>query len=399
MAKSIDQFQRDFDRYIETTRTTWDVPGIAVAVVKDGRTVFIKGYGVRDLATGKKVDSHTVFQLASLSKTFASTLAGVLSDRGRLKWDAPVNRYLPQLLIGSEEQTKQITLRHILSHTTGFPAHAGDPRIEGAEGFDAIIKSFEKLKILYPPGKVFDYQNVIYSLSGSVIEKVLGMSYSEAVQSYLFWPLNMNDASLGFDSLIQTNNRAVPYRYVNGGHVAVAYSKNYYTVLPAAGVNASIADMAEWIKLHTGSTKPTWDMTGAIIGSATLSMIHKPFVSSPAETHRMRRYTGRVDKTYYGLGWRIYHYGGHNVICHAGMLNGFKSLLSFSPETHTGIVLLSNSTSPVLGIIRSYFFDQLFDLSFVDWNKDFKDSEIKAKAKKASRKAHGKKKKRKAKRR
>ncbi|HLD46035.1 MAG TPA: serine hydrolase domain-containing protein, partial [bacterium] len=345
-----------------------------------------KGYGVRDYTSNAKVSKHTVFQLASLSKTFTSVLLGVLIDNKRLSLDDPIVKFLPDLVLGSPEHTKKIKVRHLLNQTTGFPSHSGDVRIEGGESFDQIIKSFSNLKILNGPGQVHSYQNVLYALAGKIIEEVTQMSFAQAVRYYLFTPLQMNDASVGRQAFKLAINRALPFRYIGGTHKQIPVSYDYYTVAGAAGVNASIADMAQWLNFTAGTIPLVPLANMPVISLATLQSLQKPSVSSPAETSRMRPYRERVTRTHYGLGFRISDWAGHRIVYHGGMVDGMKSILAFDPQKKAGIVILVNSNTPALGIIRSYFFDKLYGLNDIDWNQRFKQQELQAAQKKKARK-------------
>ena len=366
--------------------STWGVPGLAIGIVKDGEVIYEKAFGVKNLESHEKIDIHTVFQIASLSKTFTATLAGLYEEQNKISFSAPVTKYIPGLLLGSEDQTQKITLKSILSHTTGFPSHAGDPMIEGGQSFDDILKNFASLKILYEPGNVYDYQNVIYSIAGKSIENKIKQPFATLIKDKIFIPLDMQDASVGKDNFLNTTNKASPYVYniYKREHLPVPYSTKYYVVSPAAGVNASIADMTKWLIFQMGQSEP-------IMKPETLKMLQSPIVKSPEETQRMKLFPGRVPTTYYGLGWRIYDYAGTKMINHSGMLNGFKSLLAFLPDQNIGMVILGNTTSKALGILRSAFFDEYLNLPKVDWNQYFKVDEEKAALAQAKRMQYRKK--------
>lgn len=373
-AASFNKKLSDFDTAVKETMDAWNLPGLAIAIVKDGEIVYIKGHGVKQIGNPDKVNTHTVFQIASLTKTFTSTLVGMMAEQRKLSFNTPISKFKPDLVLGSPEQTQKITLKHVLSHTTGFPGYAGDPSIESGQSYENILDTFTKLKILYEPGMVHDYQNVIYSIAGDALVQTLDKPYEKIVEEYIFEPLQMTDASVGKEQLLATSNRAYPYIYNNykKQHVEVPYSTKYYTVSPAAGINASISDLAKWLKFQMGDS-------GFIMSPDTLKKLQSPVAKSPSETWRMRPYTGRVSQTHYGMGWRIYDYAGHTMVNHGGMLNGFKSILAFLPDQNVGIVLLSNSTSKALGILRSTFFDAFLDLPKVDWNDHFADPKDKKK--------------------
>lgn len=384
-AETVRKVLPKFEKTIKTVMETWQQPGLAVAVVSDGEVVFEKGFGVRSLTSQDKITTHTVFQIASLSKTFTATLMGILADQRMISLNDPLRKYLPNLVLGSDEQTQQIKLWHILSHTTGFVGHAGDPKIEGGETYQSVLASFEILKILYAPGLVHDYQNVLYSLVGDVVEKVAKKSFADEMKQLVFIPLGMTDASLGWEDLQNTFDKALPYVYRNKEQKPVPYSTRYYATLPAAGINASIDDMAKWLLFQMEDNPP-------LMSQSMLKKLHTQVISSPSENARMRPFRERVSRTWYGLGFRIYDYAGHVMITHGGMLNGFKSMLAYLPEERVGLVMLTNSTSPAIGILRTTFFDSVLGLNPIDWNTQFKEKENAMPVKKVVKKRSVKKK-------
>ncbi len=373
----VDNFLGRLESYIQEIRTTWQPPAMAVGVVEKGQIKFVKAYGIKKQGESSPVDEHTIFQIASLSKTFASTLAGELADEGKISFDDKLVKYFPDIVLGTPEHTKKVTLGHILSHTTGFAGHAGDSKLNGDESFDNIMDSLSALKVSVEPGRIHSYQNVIYGLSGDMMEKATGDTYAHLVTSHLLEPLQMTDTTLGKDALFANPNRTHPHNYGRNNHSLIDYNTGYYKTLPAAGVNSSITDVTKWLKFHMdkGVMLAPDGNYYQLVSEKNMALIHSPIVKTPAETARMNRGNPLITDTYYGYGWRVYHYNGRPMYMHGGMLRGYRSLLAYLPEEQVGIVILANSTAPVTGILRSWFFDRALGLPEVDYNKITKDKE------------------------
>lgn len=348
----LNQILADFDLFVHYTLEDWEIPGAAIGIVHQDSIVFLKGYGVRKIGENKKIDANTVFRIASVSKGFASTLAGLLVDEGILHWDDRLIEHLPNLIVGSASRTKQMTLRHLVSHTTGIVPHAFDNLIESNTDYRTIVDELKTAGSIGPVGSTYAYQNVVYSLIGDVIEKAANESYKTLVEDRLFRPLGMDDASIGWAGLLSTDNRASPHIQRYYKYRAVRDRRAYYSVNPAAGVNASITDMSKWLKAQMGGFPH-------IIPPFVLEQIHTPVIRTPGERRRYY-WNGRVSSTQYGLGWRIFDYAGHNMITHSGGIQGYLAQLAFIPEEGVGIVILFNSRR--IDYLVPTFFDMFLGL-------------------------------------
>ncbi len=325
----------EYDNLIREIMDEWDLPGAAVAVVKDHRILFLKGYGVRKLGLPEQVDTHTVFRLASVSKTFASTLTGLLVKDGLLDWDDPAIRYVPDLCLQDSAVTCGLTIRHILSHTSGLIPHAYDNLIESNIPFDRVLDQLKTVDIVGPLGSCYGYQNVLFSLVGDIAAKAAVTPYDKLLEYRLFWPLGMHDASVGWDGLMASPNRAAPHVIRRGAWRAVKDKKAYYRMPAAAGVNASISDMSRWLLAQMGQMPH-------IIPDTVLSDLHTPLVRTPGEIPRYN-WNGRLRNAHYGLGWRIFDWAGHCMVFHSGGVEGYLSQVGFMPELGIGVAVLLNS--------------------------------------------------------
>ncbi|MDZ7303294.1 MAG: beta-lactamase family protein [candidate division KSB1 bacterium] len=336
-----------YDEFVEQTLQEYGVPGAAIAIVDHGEVVYLKGFGVRELGRPEMITPHTVFRIASLSKGFAAVLTGLLVQDGILNWDDRVTKYLPDFSLRDLHHAHALTIRHILSHTSGLPAHAYDNLLDARVPFDAIVEQLKNAPILFPAGKLYAYQNVVYSLIGPVIESATGKEYPNLLRKRLFIPLAMHDASLSYEELLADTNRATPHIRRRHRWMPMGIKNTYYSVLPAAGINASIFDMAQWLRALLGGMP-------AIVPPEIVQQITEPLIRTPREKRRLN-WNGHVRDAYYGLGWRILDYEGMKLIFHSGGVRGYRAQIAFIPEEKVGIVVLLNAE--VANHFASAFFD------------------------------------------
>ena len=351
-ASHLNQVLNNFDKFVQYTLEEWDIPGVAVTVVHQNQIVLLKGYGVRRVGRPEPIDIHTVFRIASVSKGFASALTGLLVQESQLNWEDRVIKYLPNFTLKDSSNTRNLTIKHILSHTSGLMPHAYDNLIEYNVPYHDIIKELKDIPVVAPVGTQYGYQNVIYSLISDIIKAVTGKKYENLVEERLFEPLGMKDASIGWNAWMAEPNRASPHIRRYAKWTPATDKRAYYSVLPSAGINASISDMAQWLRAQMGGMP--W-----VITTETLQKIQTPLIRTRRE---MRRYywNGRLRNAHYGLGWRIFDYAGHTMITHSGGIQGYLAQIGFIPEQDIGIVVLYNSRR--IDFLLPTFFDMYLNL-------------------------------------
>ena len=359
-AKPLNAVLPQFDQDVERIFGAYHIPGAAVAVVQNGRVVYIKTLGVGSTQKRNPVDEHTVFRLASVSKTFAAVLAGQASLAGEINLNSPLSRYLPGFRL-KYDTGNRLTLRNVLSHTSGLPHNANDNLLEAGESYSSVLRKTQRLGAACGIGRCFGYQNILYSTIGDVLSRQLRRSYADLLEIRIFRPLGMQDASASRWSMLNNRNIAVPHVKGGGGWVARPITQPYYNVLPAAGVNASITDMAKYLAAVMGH-RPN------VIPPAVMKELTKPLVRSPKEGWTSKWRKTRVKQPMYGMGWRIFQYNGnHKMIFHAGGLSGVRSRLGFLPEKDIGIVMLWNANESHPEVLMPMLFDRLLDLPEVDY--------------------------------
>lgn len=343
----------EFDHYVQQSVDNKFSPGAAIAVVYRGSIVLLKGYGVKEAGKNEKIDAHTVFRLGSVSKGFASVLSGLLVNQGYFSWDDPVITFMPEFNIQDTSFIDRLTIRHILSHTSGFPVHAYTDLLDAGVPFEKIKESLSEISIYYPPGKVYAYQNVIYSLIGDVMKQVSDKTYNELIRENIFSPLKMTDASVDYLSMLHNNNTAIPHLKAKSGWKPIPLNDRYYSAAPASGINASASDMAQWLLAVTGNYPE-------IIPLQTLKNVTEINIRTPLLYNYRGMWKG-LQKTYYGLGWRIFSFSDRNIIYHGGYVEGYRAEIAFDPVTDLGIVALFNANTSFASSCIPRFYDMFLE--------------------------------------
>ncbi len=359
----------EFNNFVVQTMAETHLPGAAIAIIVDNKVELLKGFGVKSFGTTDSVDIHTVFRIASVSKGFASMLAGILVQENIIHWDDKVRKYLPHFTLKDTFNTNHLAIKHILSHTSGLPLHTFTNLIEENVPYATLRDNLSTVANTAPVGTVFAYQNVVYSLISDIVEAATQKTYEELLYEKIFNPLGMTDASASYKALMACKDLAMPHLHRNATSFRITRNTpQYYSVLPAAGVNASISDMSKWLFALLGDDKN-------VIDTATLKEIYKPEIVTP----RRRKYEffhwPYLKQAYYGFGWRILNYGGHTLIYHGGHINGYRSEVAFCPSKKTGIVILTNSTGKLANDGVEEFFDLYFGLKSHEKEIDTKNAE------------------------
>ena len=345
MAMYLKRFEHDFEEGLNGEQ----IPGAAVAIVKDGRIVYQKGFGVKERGTTEQVDEHTVFRLGSLSKGFASVLTGVLAEEELVRWDQPVSRYLMDFRLNDPEQTSRIQVRHLLSHTSGLPRHAYTNLVEDGLSLDLIIPRFEQVPLIAREGFQHSYQNAAFSAIEKVLEVQTSSDFNTLLHEKLLTPLEMEHSSASYDGIFNSGNKASPHLYVSRarGRVSIPITKKYYNAVSSGGINASASDMGKWLLLLTGHYPE-------VISNETLAEIFDPLAT--INNRRYSRHWDGVNESHYGMGWRVLDNHGQKIVYHGGYVNGFRSEIAFSPEDGVGICILINTNSSYpLEVIPDFF--------------------------------------------
>ncbi len=345
-----DPWLQDYARHVQQQAQKYRIPGYAFVYYQQGETpkVFVHG---KTHSGGKAINKDTVFRLASVSKTFTGLLMAKLVEQGELSWDTKISELVPQQNF-SGEGMQALALKHIVGQSSGFMPNAYDNLIEADYSLDRVLSYLAKLEPICSPGECYTYQNALF---GAIENYLLNQetSYHRQLQEQLFVPLGMQHASAGKGALLSSEQWARP-------HIAIARNRwregeiesNYYRFAPAAGVNASISDMAIYLQALLGEF-PT------VLPPKLIETVSAPRVKTKRETFR-RGWRGELQDAHYGLGWRVYDFNGNRIIYHGGWVKGYRADVAFAPDFKAGYVMLMNAESNLINTTTAEFWKRYF---------------------------------------
>ncbi len=330
--------------------------GMAVGIVENGRITFLKGYGTTLEGSGEPVTPETVFRWASTSKGVAATMVAKLAEQGKIDLGAPVADYAPDLKLPAGNEYRA-SVGDLLSHRLGLYRNAYDNKLEEGQDPSFLRSSLSQLNAICQPGTCWSYQNVAYDASSEMVSRTTHMPYEQAVTRLLFNPIGMTSGSVSMAGLQSNRSWAKPH---SAGRRPEPIDDTYYKVPGAAGINSDIKDMALWMEAQMGEMPDVLD-------AKVLDTIHAPYVVTPGERGRLRKFLERVGTAWYGYGWRSYDYAGHRIVGHRGGIRGYRSLILFDPKRKTGVVALWNSDTWQPGGLEFEVMDMVYHLPFRDW--------------------------------
>ena len=353
------------DEYVTKAIKDWDVPGLALAVIKDDKIVLAKGYGVRELGKPDPVDERTVFAIGSSSKAFTAAAMAMLVDDKKIKWDDSATQYLPGFQLYDPYVTRELTIRDLLTHRVGL--ERGD-QLWYASPFDRdeVLRRIRYLKPSSSMRSRFGYQNVMFLAAGQVIRSVSGKDWDDFVRERIFVPLGMKDTGTSIRTLSRSQHVAAPHSKFDGKVVPIPY-RNIDNIAPAGSINSNVLDMAQWVRLHLGN--------GTYEGKQFLSPATVKEMATPQTVIRLE---GQMATLYpeahfltYGLGWFLSDYRGRKMVEHGGSIDGMRALVAMIPEEKLGVVILTNLSGTVLSVPLSYrIFDAYLGAPPRDWSAE-----------------------------
>jgi beta-lactamase class C len=356
-AKSVAE---EFDGWLDAVAQSGQVSGLAAAIVKDDQVLLQRGIGYADASAGLPVTTDTVFRLASLSKAFATALTAILVDEGMLSWDTRVTGVLPTFELHDVGASSKLTVRDILSQRVGLPHNTYDRLLEQDEPYEELVERLRDVPLTCEVGNCYGYQNITFALIGDITYAVSGDFFYHQVEKRLFHPLGMETATYGRDALESSTSWARPHARRGHGWAPIGIKESYYHVPPAAGVNASIKDMSNWLIAQMGGRKD-------VLSDALLTTLHTPLVETPTERHVSPWRKARVSDASYALGWRVFDYAGETVVFHAGAVQGYRAMIAFVPKDRFGAILMWNCECALPSGLLPMLFDRYLGLGAVDW--------------------------------
>lgn len=352
----------------------WKVPGLALGIVKDGKVIYAKGYGFRDVEHKLPVNTDTLFPIGSISKSFTSLAFAMLNDEGKLDWDKPVRTYLPEFQLYDPLASDRATPRDLFSHRTGLPRHDLVWYSSDFSRADMV----GRLKYLQPSKdfrSAYQYNNLTIMTMGYLEGKLTGLGWEGTIRERIFTPLGMTHSDLSVEDIEKTDNHALPYELKKEVVTQVPFH-NIDAIGPAGSINSSITDMSHYLTFQLGDGKYEGKQ---LVSESNLHLMHSPQATMPDLPPAFS--FPELGHFSYGLTWVVTAYRGHNLVWHNGGIDGFYALLSLLPDDHMGIVILTNMPGqPAPEILAYNVYDRLLGLEQVPWLTRFK--ELKAKQKK-----------------
>ena len=349
ISPEIEKIIEEYDSLISAEIKTTNTVGAAVAVIYKNQVAFIKCFGVKKARTNDSIDENTVFRLASVSKPISGVLAGLLAEEEIIGLDDKVTEYIPDLRLNNQNHTKELTIKNLLSHTTGLVPHAYDDLVELKVPLNKIMNRLYLANTSASPGNLYTYQNVMFSLIDPIVVYKTGKSYGDVLKEKIFVPFGMEHASTGFESFENEDNKAMPHSWGR----PIRMNDRYYNTTPAAGINASISDMSNFLlTLLKDST--------TAISEHVEDVIFTPQIKTILSRGYFKQWD-RVSSKSYGIGWRIVDYKGRKLAYHGGYLQGYRAEIALCKDEQVGIVYLSNSPSPIAAKSVPEFMNRLFE--------------------------------------
>ena len=369
-ANNVTQFKQRFSTQVKQQFKQYSIPGGAYVIVQNKNIIAMDNFGHTDKAKAHDVDKNTVFRLASVSKTFAATITTMLAQEKQLSLSDPITKYVPHFALATNGAAQKIQLKHLLSHSSGLMPNAYDNLLHENWPMEKIIGHFNRITPICQPEKCYGYQNIAYGLLQPAIEASQSKNYATLLQERVFTPLNMTDASVGIDVYKEQENTAKPHilrKKINTGKKdsqgnaikqyiwrTVKVEPDFYKVATAAGVNASISDLAKWLIANLGY-KPE------VLSSSLLTELTIPRIKTKKDLRR-RFWRDHLTDAHYGYGWRIYQFNGYPIIYHSGWVAGFRADIGYSPELDIGFAIVINAESNTISKISSQFWLQASNL-------------------------------------
>jgi len=335
-AQTIESKVKEFDAYVEKSRNSFQVPGLAVTVVKDGKVILKKGYGVQQLGTSKVVDTQTLFACASTTKAMTATCMAILVDEGKVKWDDPVIKYLPDFQLYDVHVTRELKIRDLFTHNSGVGNADFFWSIMNVSS-DDVLSKMKMVKPSYSLRSGFIYQNIFYLYAGKVIEKVSGQPWEEFIQKRIFQPLSMT-RTFPMQKMVNDPNQAKPH-YLIENKITVIKSTNADVIGPAGSVWSCADDMSKWALCMLDSSKYAG---GRLVKSSTWKELFRPQVIVNEDEFYPTAKLTKPNWMTYSLGWFQQDYQGKKVNYHTGSLAGEIAIHGQLPDSKLAIYVFGN---------------------------------------------------------
>jgi CubicO group peptidase (beta-lactamase class C family) len=330
-------FLRDsLDTYVNRGMTDWKIPGVAVAVVKDGKVIAMKGYGVKEIGGTDKVDENTLFMIGSNSKAFTATAIAMLDAEKKLSLDDKVTKWYPSFKLDNKSAGEQAIIRDLLCHRLGFQTFQGDFTYWTSNlTREQVIEKMAHVKAVYPFRTTWGYNNAAFLTAGQIIPKASGLSWEDFLRKNLFTPLDMTHTVALSSEYAGTANHAAPHTIQNGALIRIPVA-SIDNLAPAGSIGSSVSDLSHWVLMQLNDGKYEGKQ---VVPADAIEQTRTPhsIIGNGGPLYNK----GHFDL--YGLGWGLEEYSGRKVVAHTGGVNGFVTSVTLVPEEKLGIIVLTNT--------------------------------------------------------
>jgi CubicO group peptidase (beta-lactamase class C family) len=375
-AEGVDE--KAIDTVVAAVLKDLQAPGLAVAVVKDDKVVYLKGAGVREAGTDKAVTPDTLFAIGSCTKAFTATAVAMLVDEGKMSWDDPVRKHLHTFRLADPLADRDVTIRDLLSHRTGLSRHDllwyGSPW-----GREELLRRVAFLQPARSFRARYEYNNLMYMAAGEAAGRADGSSWEALVRKRLFEPLGMKSADFTITDAQKAPDHARPHHRDDKGKIEAINWRNLDNIGPAGAINAGVRDLANWLRFQLA--EGAFD-DRRLLTAASLQETHRPqIVVRPEGALAVLAKEGVVNQVGYALGWQVYDYRGQPVVTHNGAIDGFRAQTTLLPRAKLGIVVLANvDRASVPAATTLALVDLLLGLPHRDWTAFYLEREKEQKA-------------------
>jgi CubicO group peptidase (beta-lactamase class C family) len=343
-----------------------DQPGVAIGVIKDGKVVFARGWGLRTLGDPAPVDEHTLFQVASNTKAVTAAALAILIKEGKLHWDDPVTDYLPWFRLGGDPYvSREMTVRDLLTHRSGLSLGAGDLLWFHSDRTREEIA--RQLRYIAPTASFrsrYAYDNVLFIVAGLVVEAASGMKWDEFVRTRIFEPIGMTETGTDIGMFRPGTDAATPHGRVDG-RMQIIPRDSVENTGPAGGINSTVTDWLKWQRVQMDSGRVDADQR--LWGEAETFAMWSPGIALPTGNPPAPFMPLRANFAAYGLGWFLRDYRGYKIVYHDGGLAGMLSRAFMVPDKKLGVVVLTNGETSAYQALAWYVLDYYLGAPKTDW--------------------------------
>jgi len=356
---------KTIDRLMVTMMKEWQIPGAAIAIVRNDRVVYVNGYGTKELGGTESVTPETLFQIASTSKAFTTTALAMLASDKKLTWDDPVRQHLEYFRLSDPCADANVTLRDIVSHRTGLTRH--DELWDNAPfSREEVVRKIGSIKLAKPFRTAYQYQNIMFIAAGEVVTHASGMTWDDFVRTRVFKPLGMTRTVISDAEWNAATDRAKGHRYDwTTGRMSLQRPGDTTTIGAGGAIKSSARDMGNWIRFQLAD--------GAFNDVQLVDAEQLTETKTPHAVIRLEKLTREANPETrvmsYGLGWVIQDYRGELLVSHSGALNGFRTHVDLLPQRNAGFVVMINAGRGLaLVALRNSLADLLSGKPLRDWN-------------------------------